>query len=1529
MDAFELSPQQKHVWHLDPDVHARTARVYGTLRLTGVWPWDALRPAALAVVRRHEILRMVFKVMPGVAVPVQAIAHADDAGDDAVDVTVHDLRPLDAAARPARARDLLAEHADRAIDLERGPVLSICAIRLDDDTSEVGMGLPALCGDRRGLEIVASEMLHVWQRSDGPLAAPAIQYADAAATLRAFLEDEESPGKTVWRDLASSTEPATVPFAVAAPPTDTLTGTPASARVACAVEIARDVDHLASSLRVERSTVLLAVWQAVIGRLCARRRFWTAVMLDGRTHPVLGEAPGLFSRVVPVRCQTDAGFSWADFVAATGRARADAAQWQEDLAWDRLNDGHGARVHPAWLFDHHARHAGRSWPAGAAANWTFVDARLARADLALIASEDGERLSVALSWDPRRVRSADAHRLANHLTTLAAAAVRRPADPLDRLPLHDDDDVRELRRIGTAATSFAAPEPPLSVEVAPSLLGGATGARPANPAVTASSIVDQFERAAADRPDALAVVASGVRWSYATLNRHANRIARSLRAHGVGPESCVALLLERDAHLIASLLGTLKAGAAYVPIEPDSPPDRIAIQLRQARVSLVLTSSDRSPSWKSAVGADIITLSPRAAAADDGTDDRNLGLVVPPQALAYVIFTSGSTGVPKAIGVSHANLAAYVSAVSRVIGPCDRWGLVSTVAADLGHTVTFPALSSGGTLHILPADRVIDGRFVADYLQREDIGCVKVTPSQLQAWLDVDPAAVPGVCLVLGGEASSWTMVNGLQARHPQLRLVNHYGPTECTVGATTYAIDAASAEPEGECVPIGSPLAGTSCWILDREGELASRLASGELYIGGSGVARGYIGRPDLTAARFVPDPLSTEPGARMYRTGDRVRWTSRDAIAFLGRVDRQVKVRGFRVEPGEIEAALSGHPAITRAAVVARPGPHGQRLIAYVAAPPTIGESEILAWLAERLPDHLVPTRALVLARLPLTANGKIDHASLTDADAAHRLAAVASGDTPATPLHEIVGGVWAAALERDEVPARASFFDLGGHSLLAARVVARVSALIGRDVPVATIFQHPTLHGFVQAVAACVAAPPGAAVPALVAGESDAAAPASDGQRRLWVMQHLDPASPAYNCPAILRLRGAVRHDLLARAITTIVTRHAVLRTTLTERDGDVIQIVHPPGPVTVSLIDLTDLSPEAGEASARAVAEAMARRAFDLERAVFRVCLVRRAADAHDLLITLHHAVTDGWSTTILVREFSTLYDALVAGTDARLPALPVQYADYARWQHECLDTPLQDAHRAYWREMLAGLTPLPLLTDFPRPLRQPPSATLRFVLPADVGARLLAFGREESVTPFITTLAAFQLLLSGCTGSSDIAVGIPTTNRIRVELEDLIGFFVNTLILRTRVHPDLTFRELVANVRRTALEAYGHQDVPFDAVVRLIAPPRAAGTDPLVRTMFSLRRAAPDPLRLADLSVDASDNIGTGTAKFDLMLTLLERGPEFIGTFGYHAGLFLEDTIRGMAEQFTTIVARATARPDERLWALELESGEAA
>ncbi|MFJ9458797.1 amino acid adenylation domain-containing protein [Kitasatospora sp. NPDC101447] len=1028
-------------------------------------------------------------------------------------------------------------------------------------------------------------------------------------------------------------------------------------------------------------------------------------------------------------------------------------------------------------------------------------------------------------------------------------------------------------------------------------------------------------------PDAPALDCGGARLSYRELDRRAGLLARRLRGAGVGPDVPVGIHLHRSVELAVALLAVLKAGGACVPLDPGYPAERLAFVLGDVGAPVLLTTAglaDRLPGHTARV---LLVDGPAEGPAEEaGEGPAEPGLH--PEHLGWIAYTSGSTGRPKGVPLGQAALAALALGIADrlELTPADRVLQFASIGFSVAAEEVLSTWAAGACLVMDPAEELADSARLLALIERERVSVLQLTPSYWYEWLrELDrgqgPVAPPSLrLLVVGSEPVAVDRVADWCATG--VRLVQEYGATEATVSQLLHETAAGPQEIRGwDRLPIGTPLPGVHAHVLDERMRPVPDGDPGELYLGGPGVSRGYLGLPALTADRFLPDPFTDRPGGRMYRTRDLARRLPGGALEFLGRIDYQLNIRGIRIEPGEVENAIGQFPGVLESAVLARPDDTGaEQLVACVVWAGAPQVRALRARLREVLPPALVPARFAALDGLPLNANGKVDRRALRTLQLDLASGRSDTGATaPRTPLEAELTEVWEEVLGTAPIAVDDDFFELGGDSLTAVRLAAACRARLGADVRQRTLFQAPTVAALAAELERAVPPAGTAAAPGAAGAEPAGPAPTSYAQQQMWLLHKLAPGSPRFNEPVVLRIAGPLDRTALHTALGGLVARHGALRTVFATEDGLPVQVLREPYRPDLPLLDLTG---RGEEAVAGAVA-GLVREPFDLTRGpLLRATLVRRAAEDHLLVLVLHHIVFDGRSMEVLFDELGPLHAAAVAGTDADLPAPAPEYRHWAREQRRQAAEQGYDAQLAYWRKQLAGApetTRLPVAADAsaPAPGR---GAVHTFAVPAPLTARLRELAGAERATLFMVLLSAFQEQVHRASGARDLVVGTLTSGRDRPELDGVVGMFVNTLCLRTELEPQRSFRDLLARVRRTVGEALAHQDVPFERVVEELRPARGRGHSLFFQLMFTFGST---PARGPELpgTVTTVVPCDTGTAKFDLSLALDEDGAGGLtGRLEHDLHRLGPDAARDFADGYLALLERVVADPGHRVGA---------
>ena len=1456
-DLYPLSPlQQGMLFHTlyAPESGAYAEHIAMTLR--GDVNADALAEAWRRVVQRHPVLRTGF-VWEGVPQPLQVVFR-----EVTLPFRAEDWSSLPREEALERFRAAVEEDRRAGWELARAPLLRLLLAKVAPDEHRLLISYHHLLLDGWSHPIVFGEVHALYA---GLLAGrvPEIPKRRPFHDYIAWLgKQDEGAAEAFWRQrLAGFAEPTPLPLDRDPSRSGKPNETHGQETMIIPPSVREALTETARRHRVTLNTLIQGAWGLLLARHGGVDEAVYGGIVSGRPPEIAGidEMVGMFINTIPVRMVFPADKAVGDWLRELQQREAEARQFEHaplmrvrgwsEVATDR------PLFETAFAFENFPISGARlSADDGNGEDEREEEARPAPAStFAITEGKSSERTSFPLSvacapvragirvtatWDGARLDAERAHRLLEGYRTL-----------LEQLAADQAKTVGEL-------TPMTAEERRVVVE---------EWNRTTTDFPRATPIHRLFEEQARQTPDALALSWDGEQITYAELNARANRLARELQALGVERDTRVGVSLDRSPELVVAMLAILKAGGAYVPLDPSYPAERRAFMRRDSGVSVLVVGNG---SEEDAEGTDeVATLS--LSHDQDAIEARPAGdltdVEIDAEALAYVMYTSGSTGTPKGIGIPHRGIARLVRNTDFVqLTPADRVAQVSNASFDAATFEIWGPLLNGGAVVGIDREISLSPASFAAALREEGVTTLFLTTALFNQMAREVPDGFRTLSHVLfGGEAVDPAAVRRVLQAGPPARLLHVYGPTESTTYSTWHLVE--SVEDGAATVPIGRPLANTTAYVLDPSHRPVPIGAPGELYIGGDGLAAGYLGRPDLTGERFVASPFVS--GQRLYRTGDRVRWNLRGEIEFLGRLDRQVKIRGFRIEPDEVEAALLALPQVREGVVMVREDTPGwKRLVAY--AVPREGGATTPAGLREALgrtlPDYMMPSAFVLLPELPLNPNGKVDRAALPAPEAG-----VAADEyvAPRTPTEETLAGIWAEVLRTAKIGAHDSFFELGGHSLMATQLVTRVRASFNVDLPLRAVFEAPRLSELAERIDGMRRGGSATDVPILPMRRGGDL-PVSFAQERLWFLHELDPRSPAYNIPATQRLEGALDVDALRAALSEVVRRHEPLRTVFAVVEGRPVQRVQPAAEVALPVTDLSHLGAEAREAEARRLAAEDAQAPFDLAAGpLFRASLLKLSESEHLLVLNFHHVIADGWSMGIFTRELETLFGAFSRGERSPLPELPVQYAEFAAWQRRWLTEERLGAQVAFWKEQLAGAPPfLELPTDFPRPpVQRHRGANVSVYLPRALLDAVHTLASGHNASPAMVLLAAFQLLMGRLSGQDDVVVGAPIAGRTRPETERMIGLFLNTLALRTKLSGEPTFAELLGRVRETMLGAYANQDVPFERLIEELQPQRSLSHTPVFQVLFNMLNLEGAELAATTGGAKAAGSASAGSA----------------------------------------------------------------
>ncbi|PLY40170.1 hypothetical protein CSZ94_22390 [Janthinobacterium sp. ROICE36] len=1468
------SAGQRQLWLVSRfDAVGQAYHFCRVLDLEGALDLAALHAAFTGIVAAHESLRTVFYEIDGEL--FQRILPPQP-----VPIGMTELDSADADAVLAIEESLFAAPFDLTADAP----LRMHLIRLDAYHHRLVVVLHHIASDGWSLGILVKSLQDAYVGCvSGP--APAIQYADYAQWLAAPLQlAQNAASLDYWRTaLADAPSLHGLPTDFVRPAERSFRGQQLHQQLDA--EAADGLRCLAASVGATPFMLLETLFGALVTRYSGNEDVIIGTPMANRRHEDIWHLIGYFVNLVPLRHAIDARRSFRELLASSKEETLRAFAHQQ-LPFDDLvracapvrSSSFGPLVQLCFVLQNN------DIPALSLGDVSCVverpASRSAMFDLQLEVTEDAAGFALCWEYATDLFTEETAARMARTYLQLAHAVIKHPDLPLARLATLDATE--RDHEIATATGPCVERRGALSL-----------------PAI--------FEAHAAAAPDALALACGATQLTYTELNARANQLAHWLAAErGVGPDVLVGICIERSIEMVVAILAVLKAGGAYVPLDPSYPEARLAYILDDAALTTVLTTRAVHARTPLSAGQALYLDDPRLA----GQPDANLGRTVAAHHLAYVIYTSGSTGNPKGVTIEHGALSNLAFGVRDMdlIAAGETWGWLASYAFDAS-VQGISQLALGCPLYVVSDDARRDPALLAPSLASIDV--LDCAPMLVEAWFAAGLAPqLPN--LIIGGEAISpalWDTLVDWQATYGKTA-VNVYGPTECTVDSTWCVV-------AGPRPHIGRPLPNTSAYVLDAASQLAGQGIAGELHIGGLGLGRGYLNRDELTAEKFIASPLAA--GERLYKTGDLVRRLADGNLEYLGRIDQQVKNRGFRIELGEIESALKRHEAIREALVVAQDGVGGKRLVAYVVPHQAISNDALRQYLGQALPDYMVPSAFVHLEALPLTTNGKVDRKALPPADLAVQQVYLA----PRTALEHELCALWQEILGVAQVGLGDNFFALGGHSLSATRLVARINQRFGVQMPLKDLFGLKTLEELGRHVATLDRS---AARPALVAAPRGATLLPSYAQQRLWMLDQIDGGSTHYNMPSALRLTGKLDQTALRQALATIVERHESLRTCFVATgDGTVVQSILPAGGFSMGVEDLSALLSTAQTSAVNALLAQDGSTPFGLGAdLMLRARLLRLAPEEHILLVTMHHIASDGWSMAILVNELGVLYQAFADGRDHALLALPIQYADYAHWQRHWLQGAVLDEQLGYWERQLAHLPVvhgLPL--DHPRPrLQSFHGAVHASAIDASITSALHTLCREHGATLFMGLHAAFATLLARYSNETDIVVGSPIANREQAEVANLIGFFVNTLVLRSDLDGEPSFHALLAQSKRTLLDAYAHQQVPFEQIVERLRPERSLNHSPLFQVMLVLQNNEEGTLDLPGLALEPVAQPSV-VAKYELTLTISESGGGLQMGWSYNSDLFAPDTVIRMADNFGRLLEALVASPDRNVMAAPL------
>jgi amino acid adenylation domain-containing protein/non-ribosomal peptide synthase protein (TIGR01720 family) len=1501
-----LSFAQQRLWffqQLNPENSAYN--VFSALHIEGRLNLAVLEKAFTEIVRRHESLRTNFTTNSE-GQPIQVIASSQP-----LTLAIVDFKHL--VNRQEEVQNLATQEAQNPFDLTK-PLLRLTLVQLGDTEHVLLITIHHIICDRWSLGVFVREMKVFYEAfSNGqpsPLPELLIQYADWSIWQQEYLQGEVLLNQTnYWKIQLDSLPVLEIPSDRPRPAIATYKGAKQS------FELSKTLSDALKALSVKEGitlfTLLLTVFKILLHKYTNQNDIVVGTDIASRNRVETERLIGFLINTLVLRTDLSGNPTFRQLLNRVREVTLKAYDYQ-DLPFDHLVDilkpeRSLSEMVPLFQVKFDLQLA--QIEALELSNLTIsplnFDNGTAKFELRFNLLETDQGITGLVEYSTDIFDASTITRMVEHYRNLLEGIVNNPQQRLYELSLLTETERHQLL-VEWNNTEVEYPQQ--------------------------QCIYQLFEAQVQRTPDAIAVVCDSEQLTYCELNARANQLARYLRSLGVKPEVLVGICVERSLDMVIGLLAILKAGGAYVPLDPGYPKERLAFMLQDAQIPILLTQQyliDNLPQSQTKVielDTDWQSIAQQ--------NSQNLVSQCTSNNLAYIIYTSGSTGRPKGVLVNHTNVVRLLAATQSWynFNPEDVFSLFHSIAFDFSVWEIWGALVYGGKLVVVPYWLSRSPEEFYKLLLTQQVTVLNQTPSAFSQLIQTEESleSTNNLSLrkvIFGGEALQLESLRPWFERHgdqsPQL--LNMYGITETTVHVTYRPLTMVDLEAASASV-IGRPIGDLQLYILDKHLQPVPIGVPGEMYIGGAGVARGYLNRPELTSQRFIPNPFSHKPDARLYKSGDLARYLPTGEIEYIGRIDNQVKIRGFRIELGEIEAVITQHRAVRETVVVVRlDSADSQTLVAYVVPQKeqTLVIAELRSFLESKLPSYMVPAAFVTLEVLPLTPNGKVDRKVLP----APELTQVSSSHyvPPSTPIENLLAGIWAEILGLEKVGIDDNFFELGGHSLIATRVMSQIRQVFQLELPLRCLFEKLTIALLAREIETANKAGLGTQTTKIEPIERTSQLPLSFAQQRLWFLAQLEPNSPFYNIAAAVRLQGELNLNALQQSCNEILRRHEALRTNFQTVEGQAVAVIKETKTLVLPLLDLSELPLDQQEVEIKQQALQQAQQPFVISSDyLLRVKLLRLDAQEYIVLLTMHHIAADGWSVGVLVQELATLYPAFCNQQPSPLTELPIQYVDFAAWQRQWLQAEALETQISYWRKQLQGAPELlELPTDYPRPAIQTfRGATHSFELSNELSVALNKLSQQQGSTLFMTLLAAFQTLLWRYTGQEDILVGSPIANRNRAEIEGLIGFFVNTLVLRTNLAGNPSFEELLKRVREVALGAYAHQDLPFELLVEQLQPQRDLSHTPLFQVMFVLQNAPMSVLELPGLTLSPVDS-DSNTAKFDLTLSITETESGLVGNLEYNTDLFQENSIQRMAAHLQTLLSSIVVNPQQRLSELPL------
>lgn len=1490
-DRIPLSFSQERLWFIDQLEGSTQFHLPTVLKLEGKLEVDALTYALREIVNRHEILRTVILENEGHG--YQTILLPDSLQMAVIDGTKYKENQL-------ALRAYIQQKIRAPFNLSKDSMMRAELIRMSEEEHVLLVTMHHIASDNWSKSIFVKEVVELYQsyreKRKSNLIPLILQYADYSIWQRNYLKDEILNQKLdYWKEKLKGVAKLELP-------TDSPRHLNKSKKGATTTfDINKGLrDCLNDVSRKHESTLfmtLLTAFKILLYKYSGLTDVCVGTSTAGRQQQEVENLIGLFVNLLALRTNLDKDESFASLLSKVKQTTLDAYENQE-VPFEKVVDAvvnerdmSRSPIFQVMLVVLNNAEVPQIKLSGLTLTSFEHEHTSSNYDFTVFITETPAGLKGSVEYSVDLFNADTINRMMGHFTTI-----------LNSVALDQTVRIADVKMLSEAeyehiAYEFNATEAAYSHD---------------------KSIVDLFEKQVAETPGATAIVFEKEKISYAELNARANAVAHYLRSKGVREEILVPIFVERSVEMIVGILGILKAGGAYVPIDIQYPVDRISFILDDTEATVVLSNKKHCSIFANFSKIDVLELDADSIASVENVS-ANLPERVRAHNLAYVIYTSGSTGKPKGVLVEHGNVISLVTGVNFV--PLDRNKILLSTGSPAFDATTFEywsMLLNGGQLVLCAESALLNPESLKSEIDSSKVNIMWFTSSWFNQLVDSAISVFESLEIILvGGEKLSEKHISRFRETYPSIKIINGYGPTENTTFSLTYTVTETAIK---NTIPIGKPLSNRTAYVLDDEQHLSAIGVVGEIYVGGAGVARGYLKRPELTAERFVENPFAA--GERLYKTGDLGKRLDDGNIEYVGRIDAQVKIRGYRIELGEIESVLQELEEVRHAVVIAKADGEGtKRLIAYVVPKGYFDKESIRLYLKSKIPDYMVPAILVQMEELPLTSNGKVDRKALPDPD----MEAVSTNEfvAPRNQVEETLSNIWNELLDLELVGIHDNFFEIGGDSLLAIRVVSAIRKQLGVEISISTIFEYQTIALLATEIESQTKE---AVLPAITTGVRPAKIPLSFSQQRLWFIDSLE-GSLQYHLPEVLRLKGALNKEALEFAISGIINRHEVLRTTYLEENGEPYQVVKDKAQCELRIRDASAIQND--EVQLVNLIRQVISDPFNLSKDnMLRADLFTLNEQDHVLVVILHHIASDGWSRSIMVKEVAELYSAYESGRTPALPSLPIQYADFAIWQRNYLQGETLAQKLAYWKENLSGVEPVQIQTDFVRPAIQTSrGGNASFIFDKNATGGLRQISQKNGATLFMTLLTLLKVLLYRYTSSNDICVGTAIAGRQQQELEGLMGFFVNTLALRTAVNSEDTFVNVLNHVKQTTLNAYKYQDVPFEKVVDSVTIKRDRSRNPIFQIMCVLQNT-PDveSLKLGSLERQALNYVHN-TAQFDLSFSFIEHTDGIFGSVVYNSDLYLPETINRLVRHLHQLAQSAIKNQDTAISKLPMLSTE--